>query len=60
MKKPIIAFKTHADAVRLIFMLILCVSASLLFFMPEESLPVFSNGAHQGINGLFNLVNGWV
>lgn len=61
MKKPFIYLKSNKDRFALVFMLLLCASVSMLFFMPDASIPVFSNGVtHNGISGLFDLVKGLV
>lgn len=60
LKKPFISLKNKKDKFSFLFALLLCVSASLLFFLPDRSLTVFSDGKDIGIKGLFNLLNGWI
>lgn len=60
LKKPIIYFRNRFDVFRFAFALILCVAASLPFFLYDEAVAVFANGDSVGVKGLFNLINGWV
>jgi len=52
--------KSYKDTFCLVFAIALCICASMLFLISEDSLPVFSGGAQRSINGIFNLVNDWV
>lgn len=61
MKKPFISLKSRSEKLTFLFAVALCATVSMLFFMPEAALPIFSDGtANVGVSGLFDLVKGLV
>jgi hypothetical protein len=47
---------TKKELLKLCLCLALCLSATLLFFVPDESVSVFAQNKDFGVKGLYTLV----
>lgn len=60
MKKPFLSLKTKKEKRSLALSLCLCIAVLAMFFLPQKSLPVFSqNGNAHAASSLFELVSEW-
>lgn len=56
MKKPVISFGGRFACAKFLIAAALCLSAALLFLLPEESVAVFSDGGERAPRSLFELI----
>lgn len=58
MKKPFISLKKRSDVIKLLVGLLLCALSLSLFYMRDDSVAVFADGAESGsAKGLYGFLS---